>query len=106
MLSNVFDLQNRVTLASDVSGCASGGEMPPVISIQGLTKRYGRLMALNNLTLDVCEGETFGFLGLNGAGKTTAIRLLLDLLRPSSGQAFIFGRNCWTEGLRVREQLG
>ena len=84
----------------------SSGLRAPIISIQGLTKRYGRLMALNNLTLDVCEGETFGFLGLNGAGKTTAIRLLLDLLRPSSGQASIFGRNCWTDGLRVRERIG
>ena len=106
MVSNVFDLQNQETWASDVSGYASGGETPPVISIQGLTKRYGRLTALNNLTLDVREGETFGFLGLNGAGKTTAIRLLLDLLRPSSGQAFIFGCNCWTDGLHIRERIG
>jgi ABC-type glutathione transport system ATPase component len=75
---------------------------PPAISIRGLTKRYGPLTALNDLNLDVGQGEIFGFLGLNGAGKTTAIRLLLDLLRPTSGKAFIFGYDCWTEGLDAR----
>ena len=71
---------------------------PPAISIRGLTKRYGPLTALNDLNLDIDRGEIFGFLGLNGAGKTTAIRLLLDLLRPTSGKAFIFGYDCWTRG--------
>lgn len=79
---------------------------PPAISIRGLTKRYGPLTALNDLNLDVHRGETFGFLGLNGAGKTTAIRLLLDLLRPTSGEAFVFGYNCWTEGLDARTRIG
>ncbi len=74
--------------------------------MRGLTKRYGPLTALKDLNLDVQGGETFGFLGLNGAGKTTAIRLLLDLLRPSSGHAFIFGYNCWTEGLEARARIG
>ncbi|MBI5386172.1 MAG: ABC transporter ATP-binding protein [Verrucomicrobia bacterium] len=79
---------------------------PPAISMRGLTKRYGPLTALNELNLDVQRGETLGFLGLNGAGKTTAIRLLLDLLRPTRGQAFIFGYNCWTEGLDARARIG
>ncbi|HET6532615.1 MAG TPA: ABC transporter ATP-binding protein [Actinoplanes sp.] len=56
-----------------------------------LTKRYGRLTALDALTLDVPAGEVFGFLGPNGAGKSTTIRLLLGLARPSSGRAWIFG---------------
>jgi ABC-2 type transport system ATP-binding protein len=93
-------MRNREPLPSDA------GLFAPVISIRGLTKSYGRIMALKNLTLEVREGEVFGFLGLNGAGKTTAIRLLLDLLRPSSGEAFIFGRNCWSEGLHIRERIG
>jgi ABC-2 type transport system ATP-binding protein len=79
---------------------------PPAISIRGLTKRYGSLTALNNLNLEVIQGEVLGFLGLNGAGKTTAIRLLLDLLRPTSGNAFIFGHDCWVDGLAARAQVG
>jgi ABC-2 type transport system ATP-binding protein len=79
---------------------------PPAISIRGLTKRYGPLIALNDLNLDIARGEVFGFLGLNGAGKTTTIRLLLDLLRPTGGRAFIFGYDCWTQGLDARARIG
>jgi ABC-2 type transport system ATP-binding protein len=57
---------------------------------QNLTKRYGRLLALDGLELSVAPGEAFGFLGPNGAGKTTAIRLLLGLIRPTAGRAWIF----------------
>ena len=74
--------------------------------MRGLTKRYGQLTALNDLNLDIDRGEIFGFLGLNGAGKTTAIRLLLDLLRPTSGQAFVFGYDCWTQSLEARARIG
>ena len=78
----------------------------PAISIRGLTKRYGPLTALNDLNLDIERGEILGFLGLNGAGKSTTIRLLLDLLRPTAGRAFIFGHDCWTEGLEARARIG
>ena len=57
------------------------------ISIRGLTKRYGKLVAVDHLDLEVRRGEVFGFLGLNGAGKTTTIRILLDLLRPLLGMS-------------------
>lgn len=76
------------------------------ISIRGLTKRYGPVVALNDLNLDVVQGEVLGFLGLNGAGKTTTIRLLLDLLRPTSGKAIIFGHDCWTASLEARAKVG
>lgn len=79
---------------------------PPSISIRGLTKRYGSLTALHDLNLEVLPGEVLGFLGLNGAGKTTAIRLLLDLLRPTSGKAFIFGHDCSEDGLAARAAVG
>jgi len=76
------------------------------ISIRGLTKRYGTIRAVNNLSLEVGSGEIFGFLGLNGAGKTTAIRILLDLLRPDSGSASILGHDCQADGLRARLNIG
>ncbi|MEU7588147.1 ATP-binding cassette domain-containing protein [Micromonospora sp. NPDC049230] len=57
---------------------------------ENLSRRYGRLLALDDLTLDVAAGEVFGFLGPNGAGKSTTIRLLLGLARPTSGRAWIF----------------
>jgi ABC-2 type transport system ATP-binding protein len=76
------------------------------ISIRGITKRYGSLRALSNLSLDVVPGEVLGFLGLNGAGKTTTIRILLDLLRPNDGSAFIFGHDCQAEGLQARSNIG
>lgn len=87
---------------------ASGadGTSVPAISIRGLTKRYGPLTALNDLNLEIHQGEVFGFLGLNGAGKTTAVRLLLDLVRPTSGKAFIFGYDCWAESLEARARIG
>lgn len=76
------------------------------ISIRGLTKRYGKLTAVSNLNLDVDRGEILGFLGLNGAGKSTTIRILLDLLRPSAGSASILGHDCQTDGLRARALTG
>ena len=76
------------------------------ISIRGLTKRYGRLIAVDCLDLEVRHGEVFGFLGLNGAGKTTTIRILLDLLRPTSGSAGVFGHDCQSDSLKARSAIG
>jgi ABC-2 type transport system ATP-binding protein len=67
------------------------GAMETAIRAVGLSKRFGGLSALAGLDLDVGAGEVFGYLGPNGAGKTTTIRLLLGLLRPTSGSAEIFG---------------
>jgi ABC-2 type transport system ATP-binding protein len=76
------------------------------IAIHGLTKRFGRIVAVKALDLTVDQGLVFGFLGLNGAGKTTTIRLLLDLLRPTSGHAVILGHDCRTDGIAARAQVG
>ena len=78
----------------------------PIIRTAGLTRHYGRLVALSGLDLEVTPGEVFGYLGPNGAGKTTTIRILLDLIRPTSGAAFIFGRDSRRDGLAIRRRVG
>lgn len=80
--------------------------MADPIVIEGLTKRFGTLTAVSDLSLRVQAGSVYGFLGLNGAGKTTTIRLLLDLLRPTSGRAAILGHDCQADGLRARADVG
>src|SRR5512147_2671636 len=66
-------------------------ESVPAIRTEGLTKRFGPVLALDGVTLDVMAGEVFGFLGPNGAGKSTTLRLLLALIRPTAGSARVMG---------------
>ena len=80
--------------------------MAPIIRTDGLTKDYGRVRGLDNLTLEVQEGEVLGFLGPNGSGKTTTIRLLLDLIRPTRGSASIGGFDCQKQSLGARRLIG
>jgi len=75
------------------------------IRTNGLTKRYGSITALDHLDLEVPAGEVIGYLGPNGAGKTTTIRLLLGLIRPSAGQADIFGLDCQTQSVAAHRRL-
>ncbi len=77
-----------------------------VICTHGLTKYYGKIRGIEGLDLEVRAGEIFGFLGSNGAGKTTTIRLLLGLLRPSHGQAEIFGLDVESRSPQIRRQIG
>src|SRR5687768_1157607 len=77
----------------------------PVIHCDALTKRFGSVEALHELHLDVEEGEVLGFLGPNGAGKTTTIRLLLGLIRPTSGRAELFGLDAEREAVAIHKQL-
>ena len=76
-----------------------GGAM---IATDGLTKVYGSTRALADLTMEVRKGEVYGLLGPNGSGKTTTIRLLLGLLRPTSGRATVAGYDAWTQSREVR----
>jgi ABC-2 type transport system ATP-binding protein len=76
------------------------------IRIEGLTKYYGPVVGIEDLTLEVARGEVFGFLGANGAGKTTTIRLLLDLLRPTRGRASVLGIDCHRDSLEARLRIG
>jgi len=77
-----------------------------MIDTQGLTKYYGKLAALVNLTLHIEPGTIFGFIGPNGAGKTTTMRVLATLLEPSSGRAFIDGIDVSRNGKVVRRLVG
>ena len=78
----------------------------PAIATSSLTKRYGPVTALDGVDLVVPPGVTYGFLGPNGAGKTTTIRLLMGFVRPTSGTARIWGRDCWHDGVNARADLG
>jgi polyether ionophore transport system ATP-binding protein len=79
--------------------------MNHVISARGLTKRYGRTIALDGLDLDVDQGEVHGFLGPNGAGKTTTIRILLGLIRADGGTASLFGGDPWSDATDLHRNL-
>lgn len=78
----------------------------PMIETINLTKRYGDLVALNNLNLTINEGDCFGFIGPNGAGKTTTIKILATLLKPSSGQANIAGLTVGYQNRTIRPLIG
>ncbi|MEX1135217.1 MAG: ABC transporter ATP-binding protein [Acidimicrobiia bacterium] len=79
--------------------------MAPVISTSGLTKRYGQTIGLDGLDLEVTEGEVHGFLGPNGSGKTTTIRILLGLIRADGGEATLFGRDPWSDATDLHRRL-
>jgi ABC-2 type transport system ATP-binding protein len=78
----------------------------PAIETQGLTRRFGDLIAVDNLNLTVGAGQFFGFLGPNGAGKSTTIRMLTGLLGPTSGQMKILGMDLGTQPAEVKRQIG
>jgi polyether ionophore transport system ATP-binding protein len=75
------------------------------IRAAGLSQRYGPVSALTGLDLQIAEGEVFGYLGPDGAGKTTTLRLLLGLAQPAAGYAQIFGLDCWGNAVAVHRRL-
>ncbi|WP_391208251.1 ATP-binding cassette domain-containing protein [Psychrobacillus sp. L4] len=77
-----------------------------MIEIKGLTKKYGSFYALNDLNLTLNEGTVFGFVGANGAGKSTTFSILATLLQPTAGDAFVNGKSVKTEAHEVRKQIG
>jgi ABC-2 type transport system ATP-binding protein len=76
------------------------------IEVRDLTRTFGSFTAVDHITFDVRAGEVFGFLGANGAGKTTAIRMLTGLLQPSSGSAIVAGHDVVKETEAVKRQIG
>ena len=76
------------------------------IRTNGLTRVFGTFTAVDHITFDVRPGEVFGFLGANGAGKTTAIRMLTGLLTPSSGEAWVAGHDVYRESEAIKRDIG
>jgi ABC-2 type transport system ATP-binding protein len=77
-----------------------------IIRVENLTKTFGNITAVNDVSLAVEEGTIFGFLGPNGAGKTTTINILCTLLSPTTGKAFINGYDCYRQASEVRKSIG
>ncbi len=78
----------------------------PVIVAENLTRRFGDFTAVDAISLEVSGGEIFGFLGANGAGKTTAMRIFCGLLEPSSGRASVAGFDAMTEPEKIKNEIG
>ena len=76
------------------------------IEINSLTKKFKKSTAIDNISLNVEEGEIFGFLGPNGAGKSTTMMILTTLLKPTSGNAFVYGFDVVANPSKVRKNIG
>jgi ABC-2 type transport system ATP-binding protein len=76
------------------------------IELVGLTKRFGRTLAVDGLSLRVAPGSTFGLIGPNGSGKTTTIKMLVGVLTPTAGNAYVLGREVLAEPLAVKQRVG
>ncbi|MBD5334773.1 MAG: ABC transporter ATP-binding protein [Bacteroides sp.] len=77
-----------------------------VISVKNLTKKFGSFMAVDHISFDVMKGEIFGFLGANGAGKTTAMRMLCGLSYPTSGNGYVAGCDIRTQAEDIKKRIG
>ena len=77
-----------------------------IISVQNLTKTFGSFTAVNSISFDVNKGEIFGFLGANGAGKTTAMKMLIGISKPTSGEAVVAGFDVKTQSEMVKKSIG
>lgn len=77
-----------------------------MIETRNLTKRYGNLIAVNNINLKLEEGDVFGFIGPNGSGKTTTMRMIATLLNPDHGEAYVCGKSIYTQQEDIRRLVG
>ncbi len=80
--------------------------MPAALELRNLTKRYGNVVGVRDLSLDLEPGEVLGFLGPNGAGKTTTIRCVLDMIRPTEGRIRVLGLDARERSVAIRRRLG
>jgi ABC-type multidrug transport system ATPase subunit len=78
----------------------------PAVEVKNLSKSFGEVKAVNNISFDVEEGSIFGLLGPNGAGKTTTLRMIYGVLRPDSGSVRVLGVDVWEEPRRAKSLMG
>lgn len=81
-------------------------EKEKIIEVKNLTKKFGDFTAVNSISFDVYKGEIFGFLGANGAGKTTAMKMLIGISKPSSGSVIVSGLDVFTQADAVKRNIG
>ena len=77
-----------------------------VIAVENLTKRFGDFTAVDHISFEVAEGEIFGFLGANGAGKTTAMKMLIGLWKPTSGKGSVAGFDIYKDAPKIKKNIG
>ncbi len=80
--------------------------MNNIIEVENLTKKFGKFTAVDSISFEVKEGEIFGFIGANGAGKTTAIKMLCGLLTPTSGKATVASYNVYNQSEKIKKNIG
>src|SRR5690625_3783549 len=81
------------------------GKIMTVFQTVHLTKKFGDFTALNRVKLSINKGEVYGFIGPNGAGKSTTIRVLLGILKATSGKATIFGQDVWKNAVEIHKKI-
>lgn len=79
--------------------------MVNIVEVKALQKNFGKFQALKNVTFELHSGEVLGYVGPNGAGKSTTIRTLLGLIKATSGQAEIFGKDVWKEAIEIHKNI-
>lgn len=81
-------------------------EKEKIIEVKNLTKKFGEFAAVNSISFEVYKGEIFGFLGANGAGKTTAMKMLIGISTPTAGTAVVGGLDVFTQADLVKKNIG
>ena len=76
-----------------------------IVEVTNLTKKFGKFTALDGVNLEVKKGEVYGFIGPNGAGKSTTIRVLLGIIKATSGEAKIFGMDAWKDAVEIHKRI-
>src|SRR5215469_8093593 len=107
MSHNLYeDAPMENTLKTFTDNAQGGSYRNLAICTENLTRRYKGFVAVDNLNLAVQAGEIYGFLGSNGAGKTTTMKMLVGLLQPDSGRAWIAGHDVWKQSLVAKSAFG